>query len=352
MSTGNEIVIDLPARGDIRRILIMKWSAMGDVVISTALMEDVRRAFPAAEIDVNTLPPWAPLFRDDPRFRKIIAIPLRQGARAMLQWLREIRRENYDLIVDLQSTDRARILHTLLLASGTRVPYRLGTHRRFPYTVAPGPQPPAVHAFEHLRAALRAGGIPTVTPRPTLFVPPRHRQRAADLLSGHGIGADTRYAVFLPGCQAAGYLKRWGALRYSALALYLREAGYERVVILGAKDEMEECARIQQACGDGVVNLCGLTEILDLVPICASAGCIVANDTGTAHVASSTPTPQVVVCGPTDPRRVKPLGDNVLALQADIHCINCYRKHCSHHSCMELVSPEAVFGALRQLGAV
>ena len=184
--------------------------------------------------------------------------------RAMLHWLREVRRGNYDLIVDLQSTDRARILHALLLASGARVPYRLGTHRRFPYNIAPGPQASTVHAFEHLRAALRAGGIPTVTPRPALFVPPRHRRRATELLSSHGLGADSRYAVFLPGCQAAGYLKRWGALRYSALALYLREAGYERIVILGAKDEMEECRRIQQACGDWAVNLCGLTEILDL----------------------------------------------------------------------------------------
>ena len=345
-------MIDLPARADIRRILIMKWSAMGDVVIASALMEDVRRAFPAAEIDLNTLPPWAPLFREDPRFRKLIAIPVRKGARNMLQWLREVRGGHYDLIVDLQSTDRARILLSLLLASGAGPRYRLGTHARFPYNIAPGPQPPEVHAFDHLRAALRAGGIPTLTPRPVLHLPPRHRQRAVDLLSKHGIDGGTRYAVFLPGCQAAGYLKRWGALRYGALALYLREAGYEKIVLLGGPDEMDECERIQQLCGEGVINLCGQTEILDLPPICENAGCIVANDTGTAHVAASTTTPQVVVCGPTDPRRVKPVGDNVRALQAEIHCINCYRKHCSHHSCMDLVSPEAVLETLRELNAL
>ncbi|HHM06102.1 MAG TPA: glycosyltransferase family 9 protein [Gammaproteobacteria bacterium] len=350
MSTVNQAT-PLPARDHIRRILIMKWSALGDVVISTAAMEDVRRAFPDATLHINTFPAWTPLFRADPRFSKVIDIPVRNGASAMLAWLKTVRAGRYDLVVDLQSNDRARILQSLLLLSGARIPCRLGTHRRLPYNIAPPPQAPTVHAFDHLRAALQAGGIPTVTPRPVLHIPEQHRVRAEQLLKEQGV-AGSRYAVFLPGCQAAGYLKRWGAPRYSALGLYLREAGYDRIVLLGARDEMAECQTIQQHCGDWVINLCGQTELLDIPPLCENAGCIVANDTGTAHIASATTTPMAVICGPTDPRRVKPVGEQIKALQAKIHCINCYNKHCSHHSCMMLVSPEAVFETLQGLGAV
>src|SRR3569832_1885007 len=81
--------VNLPARADIRRILLIKWSALGDIAVPTAVMEDVRRAFPNAEIALNTLPPWQRLFEGDPRFRKVIAVALRgQGGGAALRGLR------------------------------------------------------------------------------------------------------------------------------------------------------------------------------------------------------------------------------------------------------------------------
>ena len=56
----------------------------------------------------------------------------------------------------------------------------------------------------------------------------------------------------------------------------------------------------------------------------------------------------VVVCGPTDPYRVKPQGDNVVAIQADMPCINCYCKQaCDHHSCMKAIEPAHVMTALK-----
>ena len=348
----NTHAVHLPTRDDIRRILIMKWSALGDIAVTTAVMEDVHRAFPHAEIHLNTLPPWDKLFEDDPRFSKLIAIPLRrQGFTNSLRWLREIRRGHYDLIIDFQSNDRSRILLTLLKLSGARVPYLLGNQVRFPYDLGAPPLPKATHAVTRLRGNIASGGIPAVTMLPVFHIPPRNRERAAQLLRANGLEGK-RFAVFLPGCQAAGYLKRWGAIRYGALAVYLRDAGYDNVVLLGAQDEMEECQRIQEMCGEWVVNLCGQTEVMDLIPLCEQAACIVANDTGTAHVTAAAGVPMVVFFGATDPRRARPIGDHVVTLQAEIYCINCYRKHCTHHSCVELVSPEAVFAALHRLHAI
>jgi len=350
MSTAIPASANLPARRDIRRILIIKWSALGDVAYTTAAMEDVRRAFPEADIDLNTLPAYQPLFEGDPRFRRIIAIPLRrQGLRGSLRWLREVRANRYDLIVDFQSNDRSRILLSLLRLSGAGVRFISGNRRGFPYHFGPAPLPETAHALERQRANLLSAGIPALTPLPTLHIQPRHREHADALLRANGLNG-RRFAVFLPGCQAAGYLKRWGAIRYGALAIYLREAGYDNVVLLGTAEEAEECRRIGELCGDWVVNLCGQTEVLDLIPLCRQAACIVANDTGTAHLTAAAAVPMLVFFGPTDPRRSRPAGDHVTTLQADIYCVNCYRKCCSHHSCTELVSPEAAFAALRRMG--
>ena len=125
--------ITFPVRADIRRILLIKWSALGDIAVTTAVMEDVRRAFPHAELHLNTLPPYDELFADDPRFARIIAIPLRgRGLANSLRWLREVRRHRYDLIIDFQSNDRSRILLALLRLSGAGVRWISGNQRRFP----------------------------------------------------------------------------------------------------------------------------------------------------------------------------------------------------------------------------
>lgn len=334
----------------IRKILVMRWSAMGDVALASAAIEDIAKAFPERDIHLNTLPPWDRLFATDSRFKEIIAFDLRRERGGMRRWVREVGRGRYDAVFDLQSNDRSRILMTLLWLTGRAPRYRVGTHRRFPYNVAPPPQPDPVHALDRMRATLRAAGVPATTPTPVLHPPEASRRRARELLRRHRVRPGT-YGIFLPGSQAAGYLKRWGARRFIALALGLVRRGVERVLLLGAGEEADECRKIELALDGVAVNLCGSTELLDIVPLAQGARLIVANDTGTAHVASAAGRPMVVVCGPTDPRRVKPAGEKVAALQSHLYCINCYRKHCAHHSCMMLVTPEQVLDRLGRLGA-
>lgn len=335
----------------IKRILIMKWSSMGDVAVSTALMQDICNAYPDAQIDINTLPPWDRLFHNDPRFSSILAVDVHgKGLAGTLELLRAIKSGRYDLIVDLQSNDRSRILLTLLHLFFCRVPYRVGNHRRFPYTITPRlPAGKVMHAYGHLRMTIEAMGIPATTPRPVLHVEPKYRQRVQRLITRNRLQPG-RYAVFLPGCDANGWLKRWGAKNYAALASLLnRSRGYQAVLI-GARDEQEECAAIESRVNaPWLVNLCGQTAMQEIIPLCEQSAAIFANDTGTAHIAACAPTPMVVVCGATDPRRIKPVGPNVLALQARLDCVNCYcKKPCDHQSCMQAITPEMVMAYLAE----
>ena len=342
---------DLPANPAIRRILLLKWSAMGDVIIATALFEDIAQAFAGREIHLNTLPAWQDLFAQDPRFQRVFAVDLRDRRRTLpnsIEWLRQVRNQHYDLVIDLQCNDRSRLLLGLLGLSGHAIPFRLGNRRQLPYTIAPAELPGPTDSITRGRAALRAGGIPATTPRPVLHIPNHHRVHVQELLARHDLVAK-RYAILLPGCNANGHLKRWGADRYSALAHQLHAQGLDHVVLVGGPDEIEECQRIAQSCGPWLINLCGQTAILDVPPLCEQARFIVANDTGTAHLAAATPVPLLVLCGPTDPRRVKPLGDNVSTLQADLPCINCYRKSCSHHTCMAMLTPARVWQKLGEI---
>ena len=337
-------VNDLPSRLDIRRILIIKWGGMGDVVISTAIIEDIFRAFPGREIDLNAMPPWNALFADDPRFSRVWTVDLRnreRNVKGMWRWVRTARAGNYDLIIDLQCNDRTRLLLSALLLSGCRIPWRIGNRPGFPYNISHPKLPGSTHVFQRMRASLLAAGIPAATQRPVLHGSDAQRKRAFAILDDSGL-TNARFAIFLPGSHAAGLTKRWGVHNYRQLAVLLEGVGLNKVVLLGGADEIEECAAIAEGDSGHVVNLCGKTQLLELPPIFERAALIVANDTGTAHLAAASNQRMIVICGPTDPRRVKPVGNGVIAIQADLSCKNCYRKTCDHHSCMKFVTPEQV----------
>lgn len=343
-------------RDGIRRILIIKWSAMGDVVMATALMEDVRLAFPEAELHLNTLPPFLGLFRHDPRFADVFAIDVRARGRRWrnaLAWLKRVRAGRYDLIIDIQRTDHTRALLGLLRLTSRRPPLLLGNAGGFPYHRDPPRLPLDTHAFRLMRAVLQGAGIPTVTPRPHLHVGEAAEAQACRTLAENHL-ATGRFAVLLPGSQAAGRLKRWGVERFAALARLLLAEGLERVAIVGGPDELDDCRRIAELSGAGVVNLAGRTGILEVVPIVGAARLVIGNDTGTGHLASCADTPLVVICGPTEAGRVIPVGPQVSALQAVLPCSACYLKECNQpdrHACMRLITPEYVCAhALNRLG--
>ena len=340
----------LPDRTDIGRILIIKWSALGDVVLASAAFEDISRAFPEARIDLSIFPPWDRLFRHDRRFTKLIVVDARRRRsrwRAQFEWVRAVADGNYDLVIDLQSTDHTRTLLAMLPLVGGDIRFKLGHHRHFPYNIAPPAMDAHRHALAVSRAALAAGGIVAGSPRPVLQVPTERKHAAECLLRDAGL-LGQRYAVFLPGCQQAGYLKRWGAEHYAALARELCPELVDRVLLPAGPEDRQECARIAELAGACVVYRDN-QEIVDLIPISEQAHFIVANDTGTAHVAAGSGTPMVVICGPTDPRRVRPLGPNVRTLQADLSCVNCYLKHCEHHRCMRMIEPQMVHELLCEL---
>jgi heptosyltransferase-2 len=335
------------------KILIVKWSALGDVVIASALMEDVARAYPQAIIHLNTQTNCAGLFAHDPRFAEVWSIDVRSKTRRFantLAWLKKVRSERYDLVIDLQASDHSRFLLTLLWLVGAAPRVRVGNLGGFPYTHRPAITEPGGHALPMMQAVLEAVGISATTPHPVLYPPPERAAVVAALRREYGLD-DDRYIVLLPGSHARVHLKRWGTQRYGELARRLYENGMPKIVLIGGADEADVCAEIAAA-GDWVVNLNGHLQLLDIALLCAGAAAIIGNDTGTAHFASIADKPLLVLCGPTDPRRVKPIGAHVVAVQATLPCINCYAKTCANPdtlACMKAITPDWVAASVPEL---
>ncbi|MCK9538243.1 glycosyltransferase family 9 protein [Dokdonella sp.] len=336
-----------PFPAAIGRILIIKWSALGDIVLASAAMQDIRQAFPEAELHLDTLPQNRHLFDADPRFAAVVALPMRARRQRLSihrRWLQRVRAAGYDLIIDLQSTDHTRLLVAGLAFGRHRVPARWGLRSGFPYTLSP-PAQAGPHPAQRARALLARAGLAARTIRPVLHVPPGMCERVARLRERHGL-VEGRYAILLPGSQARSRLRRWGVERYAELALLLQRRGIDRIALIGARDEAEDCARIidlVEARAPGAMVLLDDLAFLEVIPACAGAACIIANDTGTAHVAAAAGRPLWVICGPTDPRQSCPLGAR--AIQGGFPCADAYRPTCRFGPdppCLAAIAPTDV----------
>ena len=344
----------LPAREDIRRILIIKWSALGDIATASAIFQDVRDAFPDALIDLNTLPSYRSLFAHDKRFNQVIAVDVRDRKhrwRCLWDWVSAIKPGKYDLVVDLQTNDRSRLLLVLLALTGGRIPYRLGTSRLFPYNIKPRQN--LKNTFRRYQNAIQSGGIAANNPRAVMYYRDENIANINKLARQYNF-YNKSYAILMPGSSAGGELKRWGSENYAALGQILHQAGVEKIILVGAQDEQEECSRIEALCSDWLINLCNQTSVLDLIPLCEGATYIVTNDTGTGRIGAASKTPMVMIFGPTDRERDIPGNPELEALQVsseELDCVKCFRKQCSHHSCMKMITPEQVFMVLKSIEA-
>lgn len=329
---------------DIKSVLIVRWGSMGDLVLCSAVIEDICRAFPEASVALNVEPPWDQLYQGDQRLTGLEVMRVRRGnrLRSTWQWLKMLRRRKPDLIIDLQCNDRSRLLLSLAVLSGVAPRWRVGTRSGFPYNIATEPYPRNSHALRYLRAPLLALGVPCETSVPVINATPSGQ--CDDTIREAG-GLAEKYAILIPGSSAAGAHKRWGEGRYIRLAELMLASDFSQILVLGGGDEIELCKRVADGIGPAALNLCGKTGLSDIVPLAKGAQAVVSNDTGLAHLCAAADTPLVVICGPTLAERVKPAGLRVCALQVDPDCF----RDGSADLCMAQVTPEQVLEALRDL---
>lgn len=328
-----------------RRVLIIKPSAIGDVVHTLPVLNLLRRHWPNAQISWLVTPECAGVVDRHPFLHEVIHFDRKgfvgawRNPRAILA-LRELaqslRKRAFDLVIDLQGLFRSG-----WLSRTTHAPVRLGlsdarelagifyTHR---VDVGPRDQ----HAIERYLAvteALGAGRGPVEFP---FAVDEIDRQSIAAMVP-------ERYAVLLPG--ANWVTKRWPVERFAALQRPLRERFGLQTVIAGGPDD-EELAR--QIPG---VNLVGKTTLRQLVALLEGADLVIANDSGPMHIAAALGRPLVVPFGPTNAARTGPYGRPDSVIRVGIECSPCYSRRCSHISCLKWLEVDAVLDAAgKQIG--
>jgi len=324
-----------------QRILIIKPSAIGDVVHALPVLGLLRRRWPDAQISWLVAPPCAALLEGHPDVHEVIRFERRRFGRGwwnpaslvdLARFAAGLRRRRFDLVIDLQGLSRSS-----LMAWKTAAPVRIGFSNArewgwmlYTHRVQTTWEPHAVERYLKVAQALGCD------PGPLEFkftVSSAARESAARLL-GETLPGGKPYAVLFPG--ATWRTKRWPVENFAALVGPLRERLGLETVVAGGRQDMELAGRI------AAPNLAGRTDLAQLVALLEGASLVIANDSGPMHIAAALGRPLVALFGPTNAVRTGPFGrmDSVISL--DIPCRPCYARHCSHKSCLRLLQIEPV----------
>lgn len=343
------------ARSDIRRILVCRLRFLGDVVLSTPLLRALREAFPRAHLTYLVEHPYNHILEQNPRLdeiqilekKEIASLPLTQRAFAHAGFIRKLRQENYDLVIDLLGNPRSGLL-TLL--SGAK--YRLGPARRGRtacYThVVPEPDEPHNQIETHLEFLKPLGIDPGKISRKTeVLISDQEREWALLYCAQNHLSA--RPLVILhPG--ASWPAKRGLPETFAQTSERLKRDWNANVVLLCGPEEQPVVSAVLQAMKlkAPVAEGLSIRQLTSLLSIC---DLFITNDAGPMHIACALGKPTIALFGPGEPEIWFPYREEEkkIAIHHPPSCWPCHRDHCDKMDCMKGISVEEIVTKALQL---
>jgi heptosyltransferase-1 len=348
---------------DFRRILIVKLTALGDVVHALPAIPYLRAHAPSAEIHWAVDARFAELLSGVPGISRVVALPIkewkgrvwypptwREGRSAVSL----LRRQRYDVAFDLQGNIKS---GTVTYVSGAPVRYGFSreaarepqnawfTNRR------PEASPSDRHVTQKILRVLSApfgGRFDFPGPKPELGITPAEMSEAERLLSGALPGATPRLALH-PG--TTWVTKRMDSAFWAAAVRTLRERFPAMGTFLswGTEGEREDCLAIHDLAG-GRTALLPRLPLRALAAVCRACGYALAPDTGPLHLAAASGAKTVSVFRATDGDRNAPVGPDHRFLQAPLPCTACLRRECGQDTeCRAALRPGGVAAAMAEL---
>lgn len=345
------------------RILLIKPSAVGDVLHALPVLVRLRHRFPHARIDWLIAPANLPLVAAHPALSHapifdragMARFPLTlRSWKHLLRLARQLRQPGYDVVIDLQGLLRSALLTHLACA-----PIRLGfADARESAPAAYSHTAPARQEREHaamanlrLAAILGTAADPPAPDELAIHIPPADRLAGQQLLAEARL-TDRRFVAIAPGTRWE--TKHWPAEHFATLACGLQQQGWP-VALIGPPAEAPTLAAVAGR-APHAVNLVGKTGLAALAHLLANAALLVTNDNGAMHIAAAVQTPVLALFGPTSPHRTGPLASpgRSTVLQRDLPCSPCFLKRIRqcphHHTCMRELEPaEALTAAINLL---
>jgi lipopolysaccharide heptosyltransferase I len=324
------------------KILIIKPSSLGDIIHGLPVLNALRMRFPEAELHWVVAKGFHGILEEHPMIHRLWIIDknawkkpgkIFQTVSDLKELAAGLRKERFDLVVDLQGLFRSALIG-LFTGARERVGFesaREGAKYTYKFRVKTDPE---LHAVD--KNMLIARFLGCETSEPTFPLPPLDPSPAVL----RNMGA---YAAIAP--FAGTQVKTWALENFAELASMLPIPS----VIVGGKADRERGDRIALLSNGRAFSLAGRITLKELAAIIKHAKFVVCPDTGPMHIAAALNVPVFAIFGPTSPARTGPYGNIHTIIRSGAICSPCYkRKPCPDWRCMHDIKPEMVLGIIQK----
>jgi heptosyltransferase-2 len=328
-----------------RRIAVLHFNQIGDLLFSLPLLKSLRAHFPGVHL-TSVVPAYLAELTAGRGLADEVS-PRPPGAAATWAVGRALRRGRFDLVIAL-SGSWAQVLSAWLSGAAERVGFADARLGRLLTSCADARGVPCIAKMAamatHLGCSADIGDYQGL-----IRVSEQQRQSARSLLAAENGRALSGFAVLAPGSSARRSYKAWYPDRFAAVADALTERHGLATVILGGADDRSEGEAISRAARAGVVNLAGHTTVGEAAGLLADCALFVGIDSGLMHLAAALDRPLVALFGPTDPALTGPRCTTKVVLQAATDCSPCHDPTCRQRRCMDALTAADVLAAADRL---
>jgi lipopolysaccharide heptosyltransferase I len=332
-------------------VLLVKPSALGDIVHTFPIVRAIKQSIPNVLIDWVVADSYADLARMSPHINEVF--PFRRKAwgkwwktstvMEVFGYIKSLRQREYGAILDLQGLLRSGLI-TFVARADLKIGFANGREGApiFYNSKIPAPDHGA-HAIDRYFSTLIGLGIDQPGPVGYDLEIPVKESLWADLNT-----PNEPFAIINP--NSRWETKRWSPEQFGNLAAKLYKEEGLKCVIIGGPFDIERGKQVADIAGEGVVNLTGKGGIVHLAAALKKATVMFSNDSGPLHLAVALGTPTVSIFGPTDPAMTGPYGPGHAVIRQNLDCAPCFKRQCPYnHECMKQTCVDEIIEAWRGL---
>lgn len=335
---------------NIKKILVIRFSSLGDVLLTTPLLKSIKEQFPAAEVHYIVKNKFSETLANNPNVNKIIAVDDNIDFNGLKELKRSIRNEKYDIIVDAHNSLRSFYLR--LFQPAKKLKFKKYSFRKFLLVKFKinlmKDLPPVINRYINtLGLDTESHGLPEI------FTTQSAKECVDKLLSGLNLSHDKKLICIAP--SSAHFTKTYPPEYYISL-IKLFDKNKFTIVLTGRGNDKKTIDTIMSSVGENVFNFCDKLTISELAGLIRKSNLFISGDTGPMHVAEAVGTNLVMLAGSSVREfGFYPQNKNSAVIEKDgLKCRPCShigRSECplGHFKCMRDIAPEQIYKEAKKL---
>jgi lipopolysaccharide heptosyltransferase I len=348
---------------DCYKILILRLSAVGDVIRTLPAVKALKKYNPSSSITWVVEEPSQSLLESQPEIDGVILFPRKRWTEGMKSirrmwrtigevwgFILDLRRRRFDVVLDFHG-----VLKSGLLSFFSGSPKRIGFNRKssregnFLFSnVKVRPPEERMSRFQKNFALLRGMGLEVKSFAPKLHIRGEDREYVESFFNNLSTPLKRPFIAIHPGTSSKTFYKRWMPDQYAQLADRLIRELKATVIFTWGPEEVKWVEGIRREMKESSILGPRTESLTQLAEVFRRCDLYIGGDTGPMHIASLMGTPVVVIYGPTDPIMNEPFGQHK-KVRKEVGCNPCRKHSCKDLTCLKTINANDVFKATKEI---